>query len=1046
MTFASRTGTFTTGSGFSLGDGLFLRAVYNPNDVTLVCYSNASPINVSPVTVSVTEGGATAQYAVTLTGTTVPGGDVVVNIAPDVQIEVSAPALTFTPANWALPQLVTVTAVDDAALEGNHTGVITHTSTSTVPAFNNATIASVTAQIADNNDVPSPSTPDLEAGSDSGSSSTDNITNVATPTFSGTAVPGSTIELFDGAASLGTAVADSGAGAWTFTTAALGDGSHTITATATVGGFASAPSAALVVVIDKIAPTISASPSIAPNANGWNNTDVTVSYSFADDAGGSGVDAAASDTADDLLTTSRTASGTVVDLAGNSATTSYSALIDKVAPTISASPSVGANANGWNNSDVTVTYTFSDDADGSGVDAAASDTADDLLTASGTASGTVVDLAGNTATVSYSALIDKVAPTVVAQRDTPANANGWNNTDVDASFTAHDDLSGFGPGAGVLDAAGSHTFTSEGAGQSHTFTVTDLAGNAASASVGDVNIDKTAPAISAQRDTAANVNGWNNTDVDASFTATDDLSGFGPGPGVLDAAGAFTFTSEGVAQSRTFTVHDLAGNSSSATIDDVNIDKTAPTINAQRDTPANANGWNNTDVAASFTASDNLSGFGPGAGVLSSSGSFTFTQEGANQSHTFGVIDLAGNAASATVGGVNIDKTAPAPPAITSPADGTTTSDTTLTVAGTAEANALVTVFANGSPLGITAANGAGSWSLTTPTLTPGSYSFTATATDIADNASAPSAAVDVIVQDDGSDPFPPGSVTLTADGTLMIVGTDCRDIVRVQELGDDAIVVRAKFGWPPYNSCDDEGSDSCGDEADDAYGDWTDDACAEDDCVRERFHGTFAAGAVERIVILGRGGDDNLMVAHPITVPALIDGGAGDDKIRGGGGDDVVFAGSGDDRVHGRFGNDVLVGGDGSDVLIGGHGRDLMIGGFGCDRLEGNGDDDLLIAGVVSFENDAAALAAVMAEWTSCHSYAARVANLSGQGSSDRFNGDVFLIGDGPGATVHDDGAQDRLSGDKGRDWFFANLDCGVRDCLTDLKNNETAVDIDVE
>src|SRR6185295_6567803 len=99
--------------------------------------------------------------------------------------------------------------------------------------------------------------------------------------------------------------------------------------------------------------------------------DVTVSYGFSDDAGGSGVDAAASSTGSDLLTASGTVNGTVVDLAGNSATVSYSALIDKVAPTITATPNVGPNANGWHNTDVTVSYTFSDNSGGSGVDAAA---------------------------------------------------------------------------------------------------------------------------------------------------------------------------------------------------------------------------------------------------------------------------------------------------------------------------------------------------------------------------------------------------------------------------------------------------------------------------------------------------------------------------------------------------------------------------------------------------------------------------------------------------------------------------------------------------
>src|SRR5262249_33562236 len=146
-------------------------------------------------------------------------------------------------------------------------------------------------------------------------------------------------------------------------------------------------------------------------------------------------------------------------------------------------------------------------------------------------------------------------------------------------------------------------FSSEGAGQSHTFTVTDLAGNSASASVNDVNIDKTAPTISAQRDTAANGFGWNNADVESSYSASDALSGL-----QSPANGLFTFTSEGAGQSHTFSVADLAGNSASASVNGVNIDKTAPTINAQRDTTANLHGWNNSDVQSSYSASDALSG------------------------------------------------------------------------------------------------------------------------------------------------------------------------------------------------------------------------------------------------------------------------------------------------------------------------------------------------------------------------------------------------------------------------------------------------------
>ena len=58
-------------------------------------------------------------------------------------------------------------------------------------------------------DLPAPpSEPDLVAISDSGSSDSDNYTNDGTPTFSGTADAGSTVELFADGISLGTTTAD----------------------------------------------------------------------------------------------------------------------------------------------------------------------------------------------------------------------------------------------------------------------------------------------------------------------------------------------------------------------------------------------------------------------------------------------------------------------------------------------------------------------------------------------------------------------------------------------------------------------------------------------------------------------------------------------------------------------------------------------------------------------------------------------------------------------------------------------------------------------
>jgi glucose/arabinose dehydrogenase len=65
-------------------------------------------------------------------------------------------SLTFTPQNWDTPQTVTVTAVDDTAVEGPHTGTITHTVTSTDTRYSGLTVAPLTVNITDN-DVPPPS-------------------------------------------------------------------------------------------------------------------------------------------------------------------------------------------------------------------------------------------------------------------------------------------------------------------------------------------------------------------------------------------------------------------------------------------------------------------------------------------------------------------------------------------------------------------------------------------------------------------------------------------------------------------------------------------------------------------------------------------------------------------------------------------------------------------------------------------------------------------------------------------------------------------------
>nr|WP_182312406.1 Ig-like domain-containing protein [Comamonas testosteroni] len=100
-----------------------------------------------------------------------------------------------------------------------------------------------------------PAAPTLAAVSDNGVSSSDGITNVTTPTFTGTAESGSTVTVYEGSTFLGSAVATGGV--WSVTSTTLSEGSHTITATATdAAGNVSAVSSGVAITIDTMAPTV----------------------------------------------------------------------------------------------------------------------------------------------------------------------------------------------------------------------------------------------------------------------------------------------------------------------------------------------------------------------------------------------------------------------------------------------------------------------------------------------------------------------------------------------------------------------------------------------------------------------------------------------------------------------------------------------------------------------------------------------------------------------------------------------------------------------
>src|SRR5207247_10110157 len=173
------------------------------------------------------------------------------------------------------------------------------------------------------------------------------------------------------------------------------------------------------------APTISGRRSRAANSNGWNNTDVTVSFTCSDAV--SGIKSCTGSTTLSGSAANQSVSGTAVDNADNSAGTTVNSIsIDKVGPSLSGAPTTSPNAAGWYNSNVIIHWTASDALSG----LVGSAPADSTISSEGTgltASTSVSDNAGNTtsSTSSPAVKIDKTAPTTSATA--PAN---WNNNDV----------------------------------------------------------------------------------------------------------------------------------------------------------------------------------------------------------------------------------------------------------------------------------------------------------------------------------------------------------------------------------------------------------------------------------------------------------------------------------------------------------------------------------------------------------------------------------------------------------------------------------------
>ena len=631
-------------------------------------------------------------------------------------------------------------------------------------------VRGVVYRLADGQPPAQPPTPDLDAGSDSGSSSVDNVTNVNTPTFTGTAEAGSNVKLYSNVAGLiGTTTADA-SGNWTITSITLGDGVHQISATATdAEGNVSNASAALQVTIDTVAPLISATLDRQAASTGWYNlsTGAPIATIYGSDAGGSGV-AFVSDPFQFGEGRNLSAPGTVIDVAGNIVTRDIFLLnVDLTPPLISATLDRQAASTGWYNlsTGAPIATIYGSDEGGSGVAFVSSP----YQFGEGqhlSAPGKVIDVAGNVVERNiFDLFVDLTPPLISATLDRQPASTGWYNLSTGAPIaTIYGSDAG---GSGVAFVSDPFQF-GEGQHLSAPGKVIDVAGNVVERNIFDLFVDLTPPLISATLDRQPASTGWYNLSTGAPI-ATIYGSDAG-GSGVAFVSDPFQF-GEGQHLSAPGKVIDVAGNVVERNIFDLFVDLTPPLISATLDRQPASTGWYNVSTGAPIaTIYGSDAG---GSGVAFVSDPFQFG-EGQHLSAPGTVIDVAGNVVTRNIFDLFVDLTPPSAPTITSPASGTVTTSTVLTITGTAEAGSRVEIFRNGSSLGTTLVNSLGQWSFTTQPLVAGDHLFSAAATDVAGNTGGRTPDVLVTVQNGTGPRVVPitisiGQVNLNGGGTLPV-------------------------------------------------------------------------------------------------------------------------------------------------------------------------------------------------------------------------------------------------------------------------------------
>ena len=729
-------------------------------------------------------------------------------------------------------------------------------------AGNETTSGTLTVEV-DTTD-PAVSVPELEATSDNGSSDTDDITNAASPVFTGTAEAGSTVQLLvDGVATGSPVVADT-SGDWSITLTGLAEGTRQIAARATDTAGNETTSGDLTIEIDTTDPAVSVPDLEAASDTGASSTDNITSASS-------------------LTFTGTAEVGSTVQL-----------LVDGTL----AGTAVTADANGdWS------------------------------ITLSGLADGTrqiaarATDTAGNENTsAELEVVVDTTdpgvsAPDLAAGSDSGSSStdNITNQTTVDFTGTAEAGstvelwLAGTTPtmlDSTTATAGGTYSFDDVvlAAGTNQVFTIArDAAGNEATSTNLNVTVDTTAPTVSTPDLAAGSDTGTSNSDnltnaPSPVFTGTAEagatvqllVDGTPTGSSATaDASGNWSITLSGLANgTRQIAARatDAAGNQTTSAALSVTIDTAAPTVSPPDLAAGSDSGTSNTDnitnanslvftgtATAGATVQLLVGGTATGTAVTAdASGNWTVTlvnvTEGVREIKARAT-DAAGNATDSTALNVTVDRTLPT--------TGLTPASGSITEATQVSWNAVDTLAGIQSTVVTLDGTQISTSNSGSRTLGVGTHTVIVTATDRAGN----------VTTDTRNYTVTAATGARKVGSELVIDGTAGNDRITVTRLSGGRLNVNLN------------GQNSA-------------------------FDAPFS-----RIVIRGGAGDDRIAVGKLIKNTAYLEGGAGNDIIHGGGGADILVGGEGNDRLMGRKGRDVIFGGLGADTLRGSDAEDLLMG-----------------------------------------------------------------------------------------------------------------------